>query len=195
MTTVDGRGAGVGRWLLAGRGPLKRGTDRVEMLFRMFLMVALLGGDPIGSLIAVTVYQHEEAVASRQAQDRRPVRAVVLVQPPAAVSADAVVQARVGWTDPRGAQQTADVAVLGEDPPPRQGHALDDARRAAGPPAPGSPGRDRDRRVGGHLRRPADRRLLLAQLALVRLGLNRRRARQWETEWLAIEPLWTARGR
>lgn len=195
MTTVDGRGAGVGRWLLAGRGPLKRGTDRVEMLFRMFLMVALLVATPIGSLIAVTVYQHEEAVASRQAQDRRPVRAVVLVQPPAAVSADAVVQARVGWTDPRGAQQTADVAVLATTrlhdkvtlwttpdgrlaPPPLDHRDVTATAAWAG--------------IFGGLLIVL---LAWAQLALVRLGLNRRRARQWETEWLAIEPLWTARGR
>jgi hypothetical protein len=182
-----------------GSGSLKRCTDRVQMVARLVLVLAVTLA-PVPAAVAVgTTTIRLEARAAQQAAERQLVAAVLLADAErltdsAADHGDAVaiVPVRARWTS--------------EDLP-REGIVF---------AAPGTPAgstvhvwRGPD---GGHVAPPLDRRDIVRMAtvrgALVLLGvplgiwalyaalvvaLDAHRVRRWGQEWAAVEPRWGTR--
>lgn len=185
------------RWFLLANGPLRRGTDRVEMAARLFLLLAVVSAAPAGLLTGFAVYRHDAAVAARQAATRHEVHAAVLTAPqvPDSTTGDAAPRATVAWTGADGKQRTATVAVdPAVQPEDRVAVWLTADGRVTGPP-----------RALSDVRAEAAWTGILVGLGAVLVGsavlslvgkvLDRWRFRQWESAWVAVEPVWTSRRR
>lgn len=187
------------RWVLLGKGPLKRGSDRIEMLSRLLLLAALLAAVPAAFLISGQVHRHLEGVAAAQAAQRHATPAVLVRDAGSAAdrsstdTAIPLVSTPVRWTTPQGAARTAEVPV------PVTARA-------------GSTVRIWLRTDGSLVGAPLDQNTISSDVACagilsaagipvlawglhgtVRAVLGRRRSRQWAEEWQAVEPVWAAR--
>ena len=193
----DGRLTRMARRLGFDRNPLRRGTDRVEAVLRLVLIILLVAAIPAAA-VAVGRWADHQALHRAQlerATDRL-VTAVLLENAPAS-----------GVPDPYTSVQTAWVRARWQPPgqPPRTGdvQALVGARQ-------GSTVRTWIDRSGAVTAPPADRRVvvgyvflavmvtcelswlvLLVAAVLVRRALDRRRLNAWEAEWRANGPLWS----
>jgi hypothetical protein len=189
--------ARMSRWLGFDRNPLRRGTDRVEAVLRLVLIILLVAVIPAAA-VAVGRWADHHALHRAQlerATDRL-VTAVLLENAPAS-----------GVPDPYTSVQTAWVRARWQPPgqPPRTGdvQALVGARQ-------GSTVRTWIDRSGAVTDPPMDHRVivgyvfvavmvtcqlswlvLLAAAVLVRRALDRRRLNAWEAEWRANGPLWS----
>jgi hypothetical protein len=92
-----GRFRAAVRWFVLGSGPLKRRSDRIQMVGRILLTLSLLAAAPLAVLGSSLVRGHLEAVAREQALDRHAVSALVRGTHPAEPG-DSAVLADVGWT-------------------------------------------------------------------------------------------------
>jgi hypothetical protein len=183
---------------LLGSGPLKRGTDRVEMTSRLLLLLALLLTAPAAALCGIAAHGHLLGIARVQVAERHAVSAVVLTDPQTGSARDAenysqVVDATVRWVTATGDGRTATVAV------PSTAHA--------GDRVPLWISRSGARTTPPFTREAADTDSLSLGAAvmfglplvawglhgLTRMLLDARRARQWGEGWLAVEPLWAQR--
>ena len=189
--------ARMARWLGFDRNPLRRGTDRVEAVLRLVLIILLVAVIPAAAVAAGRWADHQALHRAQleRATDRL-VTAVLLETAPAS-----------GVPDPYTSVQTAWVRARWQPPgqPPRTGEvlAVAGARR-------GSTVRTWIDRSGAVTAPPADHRVivgcvflavmascelswlvLLAAAVLVRRALDRRRLNAWETEWRAGGPLWS----
>jgi len=189
--------ARMARWLGFDRNPLRRGTDRVEAVLRLVLIVLLVAVIPAAAVVAGRWADHQALHRAQleRATDRL-VTAVLLENAPAS-----------GVPDPYTSVQTAWVRARWQPPgqPPRAGEvlAVAGARR-------GSTVRTWIDRSGAVTAPAADHRVvvgyvflavmvtcelswlvLLAAAVLVRRALNRRRLNAWEAEWRASGPLWS----
>jgi hypothetical protein len=103
------------RRLLLGSGPLKRGSDRVQMAGRLLVVLSLLAAVPLAVLAAGLTRARLDAVAAAQAAERHEVRAVVLTSTAAAPTTGAgpasVVRAEVGWRGPGDTGRHAELLV------------------------------------------------------------------------------------
>lgn len=189
------RTRGLARRLLVGTGPLKRVSDRIEMVFRLLLMAAVMAAAPVGILQATTIYDDEAEVSPQEARDHQAVRAVVVADPPAAdaLPAEALVTVPVAFTAPDGTPVRAAVPVWATT------RAQDRITvwvsvhgRLTGPPE------ERPRSVARAVWEGTLIGLTLPVAAWTLLGwahvvLEARRLRQWRAEWVTVEPLWTYR--
>lgn len=179
-----------------GSGPLKRTSDRVEVLSRLLLVLALLAALPAGLVVGGTAAAGVRALAEEQAATRQQARATLLSDAPDVDSVyDTRVPAPAVWTGPDGAGRTGDVdAPAGA----RAGSPVEiwvdrDGRET---PAPLT-----DSEVTGQgvvLGALTFLGLVIAGLSshlLVLWRLERRRFRRWEAGWAAVEPLWASRFR
>jgi len=186
----------MARWLGFDRNPLRRGTDRVEAVLRLVLIILLVAVIP--AAVAAGRWADRQALHRAQlerATDRL-VTAVLLENAPAS-----------GVPDPYTSVQTAWVRARWQPPgqPPRAGEVL-----AVAGARQGSTVRTWIDRSGAVTAPPADHRVivgyvflavmatfelswlvLLAAAVLVRRALNRRRLNAWEAEWRASGPLWS----
>lgn len=184
-------------WALVGKGQLKRGTDRVEMGFRLLLLAALVAAVPLGLVVGARVQGRETIAAADQLRDRHQVHAVVLADPhvPAGATPDTVVRTEVAWFPAAGTKRTAVVAV------PLTAHAGDRVplwvtTDGLVTEAPLDPDLVAANAVSmGFLTVVGLPLVAWGVLALARMALNVRRARQWQEDWLAVEPMWRSRGR
>lgn len=190
------------RRLLVGAGPLKRGTDRVEMASRLVVLLILLATAPV-ALAAGNATQHRlAAVAAQQAAERHAVRAEIIRTRPiqagsgepdfsGPVTADAVVR----WPTPTGGTRTATQVVpvyLGVGDTVTVWLTRDGERTTE----PLDPAAVQGEGLGIGLTVA----LVLPVTAwalheLLRWLLDRRRMRQWATGWLVVGPAWSARRR
>lgn len=184
------------RWLLGGSGALKRGTDRIEAASRLFVLVTVLAAIPAAFLISGAVRGHLEAVAAQQAAARHPAAAHLLHDVGASdpsYDAAGLVPTRVRWTTPSGHRRDGTTRV---SPSRRAGDAVRVWLTADG--ALTSAPLDR-RSIGDavdctRILAPLGIPLLAWSLhGLLRIGLDRRRSRQWASGWQSVEPVWTAR--
>ena len=184
------------RWLLGGSGALRRGTDRVEAASRVLVLLALLAAVPGALLIGGAVHGHLEAVAAEQTAARHQAVAHLLRDVDASTASyDSAgrVSAQVRWTTPSGHRRDGTVPVR---PSRRAGDPVPvwltaDGALTSEPLDQQSIG---DAVDCARILAPVGIPLLAWGLhGLVRIALDRRRARQWATGWQAVEPVWTAR--
>ena len=180
-----------------GSGPLKRGSDRLQVVGRLVVVLAVLLAPPIAVATGGAVTAHLQAVADAQAAARSHVKAVLLTNAPAATGG-------TGYTE----VSTPSVPVQAMWP-------LPDGEKGQGlvPAAPGSPagssvpvwvGRD------GELTPPpldpagiSTTAVAVGALPLIGLPvvtwllyalfcavLNALRDRRWARDWAAVEPVW-----
>jgi hypothetical protein len=187
------------RWFTLGSGPLKRGSDRLQVAGRLVVVLALLTAAPLAVAATIITTARLEALAEAEAAERSRVDAVLLENAPEAVGsgygdqAPVRVPARAVWPVPGGAE--------------RQGIVLVPPHTAAGTAVPVWVHRD------GHVTRgPLDRSridssamrvgavILLGVLlatwilyALLCATLDAHRQRRWAQGWAAVEPEWVNR--
>ena len=191
--------ARLARWLGFDRNPLRRGTDRIEAVLRLVMMIMLVAAVPAAAVVVGQRADHRALSAARaqQAADHL-VNAVLLEQAPA-----------TGIPDPYTSVQAAWVPARWQPPglPPRTGEVL-----ATAGARKGSTVRTWIDASGAVTSPPPDHRdivgnicvavvatclvsslVLLASGTLVRRALDRRRLSAWEAEWRAAGPLWSGR--
>jgi len=183
-----------------GSGPLKRRSDRVQMVARFVVVLSFLLAPPLAVLAATATTTHLQAVADAEAADRTRTRAVLLegARAPRGDSGDVAstvtpVQARAVWSVPGGTSREGIVLVAPRTPVgtavpvwvDRQGNLtrapLDRAGIARSATAMGALPL-----IGV----PLATGILYAVLCL---GLNAHRERRWAQDWVAVEPDWHSR--
>jgi hypothetical protein len=180
-----------------GSGPLKRGSDRLQVLARVLLLCTLLVAVPIALAVATSTGSRARIQAAAQVAERHQVSARLLEDAPwTSAGADDVAArspAQAVWTGPSGIEQEVLVLV------------------PAGSPAGTTVGlwADRDGRLaqeplseGDIVASSVGHALLTlfliatsavaAYLSLRKL-LDRGRSRRWAAEWVVVEPVWTRR--
>ena len=189
---VTGR---VVRRLTLGSGPLKRTSDRIEVLSRLMLAILLVLAAPV-ALAAVTATATDlRATAQQQSASRNQAVAVLLE--------DAVSRtlARSGTTT------GADAAWTAPDGTPRHGMVPARPAMRAGDSVPvwideggaltSAPPTKRDLIAGTTIAGGGTFVVIVAAAAaghaLTCWALNRHRDRRWAADWAAIEPTWSGR--
>jgi hypothetical protein len=187
------------RWFTLGSGPLKRGSDRLQLAGRLVVVLALLTAPPLAVAATIVTTVQLEALAETQAAERSRVEAVLLEEAPAAGGGGygdqgpVKVQARAVWPVPGGVE--------------RQGIVLVRPHTAAGTAVPVWVNRD------GYLTSgPLDRSRIDSSAmsvgatflvgvplvtwtlyALLCTALDAHRQRRWAEGWAAVEPDWATR--
>jgi hypothetical protein len=184
----------VRRWRF-DRNPLRRATDRVETAVLVLLVAAFLIGTPFAAL-AAGAWVHGIARHAQLAQEasRTQVTAVVLsVAAPPAGGQTLTWQAQARWKAPDGHEVTREVPVPSDTVAggklqvwtERNGDfttaPLTDSQ-VAGQAA-----------VGEGLGVIASAVVLTLAGGLGRWALNKRRMADWDADWHATGPRWTAR--
>jgi hypothetical protein len=177
-----------------GTGPLKRRSDRLQVLGRTAVAVSLVISPPLAVATAGATTAHLQEVADVEAADRSPTSARLLDDAGTALpEGSARVQVRAEWAT--------------DDGTPSEGLVLAEPGSAAGTEVPiwvdGA----------GHVTRaPLDRTgirtsavaaavlpligvpaITWTLYALLCCTLDARRDRRWEQEWAAVEPDWHSR--
>jgi hypothetical protein len=186
------------RQFLLGSGSLKRGSDRVQMMGRVVVVLSFLVSGPVAVAAATATTHRMEAVAAAQAAERS--------QVPATVLEDAALAP--GW----GATDAAPPEVVFVQASWSAGGQLQEGKA---PVAVGTrAGAVVSIWVGGNgvpTRAPLDRdavsRSVMTASAMALIGvpvagfclyamlcvaLDAHRTRRWEQEWGAVEPRWSS---
>ena len=183
------------RWLLLGSGPLKRRSDRVEMVSRLVLTAVLLLAVPVSLAVGTVARGAAAETAAAQAASRTQVSAV-LVEDTVDVTLGAAGDRQytlARWTTPAGLTGQARVsAPVGATAGQHVGVWLDADGRVTRAPMTAAETTDRAM-VRGALAFLALSALALGAHGAVCLLLARHRSRQWDTGWTAVEPLWADR--
>jgi hypothetical protein len=191
--------ARLARWLGFDRNPLRRGTDRIEAVLRLVMMIMLVAAVPAAAIVVGQRADHRALNRARaqQAADHL-VNAVLLDRAPA-----------TGIPDPYTSVQTAWVPARWQPSglPPRTGEVLAtagarkgstvrtwiDASGAVTSPPLGHRDIAGDVCVAVVATCLVSSLVLLASGTLVRRALDRQRLSAWEAEWRAAGPLWSGR--
>jgi hypothetical protein len=189
------------RRFMLGSGPLKRRSDRIQVVGRLVVGLSLLLAPPLAVATATAMTSHLQAVAAAEAADRSRVRAVLLADAPAIAHtsgdyssySDTRVHAKAVWWLPDGSS--------------REGNVLTAPLTPAGTAVPVWVDR-----AGNLTRAPLDPAgipasayvwgaLLLVGLpvacwtlyAVLCFLLDGSRERGWERDWATVEPDWNSR--
>jgi hypothetical protein len=179
-----------------GSGPLKRTTDRLQVLSRLVLLVVVLGSVPLAVAVGITVSSGLHATAAAQAAARHEVAATLLADAPVAGYVTAgEIRTAATWAVPGGGSRDGDViAPAGA----RAGQVVQIWLDRTGAPTT-EPLSDADIAVDTAVGVDVSLLGLLAVAGTLHLAvvwlLDRHRARRWAAEWAAIEPLWGAGSR
>ena len=191
--------ARLARWLGFDRNPLRRGTDRIEAVLRLVMMIMLAAAVPAA---AVVVGQRADHLALNRARAQQAadhlVNVVLLEQVPATGIPDPYTSVQTAWVPGRWQvpglpSRTGEVLARAGA---RKGSALrtwiDASGAVTSPPLS-------HRDIVGYVCAAAvvtclvSSLVLLASGTLVRRALDRRRLSAWEAEWRAAGPLWSGR--
>lgn len=184
------------RWRLARRhNPLYRRQDALRSWLKGGLVAALLAATATCALLAYTQYHDSRTAAERAAARLRPVNAVVLGTPTAAVSGHGAGNpvAEVRWRDPdghvvEGVTEVPPLTVQGD----RVRVWLDGDDLPAPPPS--SPTGSAATAICIGLCVVAGLwALLIGAHAMLRSAVERSALRAWERSWRAVEPRWSGR--
>ncbi|MGA5300006.1 hypothetical protein ACPCHT_08765 [Nucisporomicrobium flavum] len=182
------------------RAPLRRRSDTVQAWLTLVMIVATLGAGPwLGWWAATTTYTAQVRAGEWEREHHRPVAAVSVEDAPGAyaeagaTSADSPdVPVAVRWTGPDGAVRSGTGEVA---PGTRAGSTvtvwIDEQGSEVPRPRWRNPGIDAT--VAGTLAVTALAAFLGGVRRIVVWGLDRRRLRSWETEWLVVGPRWSRR--
>jgi hypothetical protein len=184
-----------------GSGPLKRRSDRVQVIGRFVVVLSFLVAPPLAVVAATATTTHLQAVADAEAAERSRTRVVLLEDAPVPTHqsssygpyAVAPVPVRAVWSVPAGTS--------------REGVVLVRPRTAAGTAVPAWVDRQ-----GNLTRAPLDRTgipssaAVMGALPLVGVPvvtwilyavlcvtLDTHRERRWAHDWAAVEPDWHSR--
>jgi hypothetical protein len=189
--------ARLGRWLGLDRNPLRRGTDRVEAVLRLVLVIMLVAVTPAGAVAAGRWADHQ-AVHRAQVKQATShlVTAVLLQNAPASGPPDPYTSVQTTWVlarwQPPGQRPRAGevLALAGTQKGSTVRTWIDSSGAITGPPT--------DHRViAGYVCFAVMATcllswlVLLAACGLVRRALDRRRLSAWEAEWRASGPRWS----
>ncbi|WP_030609171.1 Rv1733c family protein [Streptomyces sclerotialus] len=183
------------RWLWRWRSnPVKRPSDVLEGAVLLVAVVLMIVGGPtvavLSGLAAHELFREQRLAryaATAYLVDDAPAR-----RSPAAYSsgADDRVRATIRWRDARNAEHTGITQV---EPGRKAGSSvpvwLDGHGRLTGQPLGSTGGAAAATLVGG-LAAAGWCAAVSAGVLGVRLGLKRRRARQWDREWAEVGPRW-----
>jgi hypothetical protein len=185
------------RTFTLGRGPLKRGSDRLEFAARLVLVLVVLVSVPVALAVGTVVHEHLRATAEQQAAELTRVTAVALegAEPVQEGRSSGWFRTSARWTAPDGTEVEAVVTTLRDTSAgdPLTVWTTGDGRPTATPPT--------SREV---LRYTVVLVLVGWSWSLVAAGtgyvglcriLDRHRDRRWTREWAAIEPTWSRRVR
>ncbi len=181
-----------------GSGPLKRSSDRIQVLARVLLVLAVLTAVPVALAVATATASHTQALADAESASRHEVTATLLqdaVAPPRNDAEHTALTARVEaqWSDatgiirhgvvraPRGMKAASTIAIW-----------VDDSGAVTTAPTDDS---------------EVIRQAVLASLftflgisVVAALGyfaarrlLERSRMRRWANGWAAVEPVWSGK--
>jgi hypothetical protein len=192
-------GSRLARRLGFDRNPLRRGTDRVETVLRLILVILLVAGVPVA---AVAVGRSADHLALHRVQAQRAahqqVSATLLRDSPAFGSPDPYTSVQGNWVPARWQRpgqpaRTGEVfAVAGA----RKGSTVqiwtDPAGAITDPPL-GHRDVVGDVLVAVMTTCLVSWLVLLAAWTLARRALDRQRLSAWEAEWRASGPLWSDR--
>ena len=193
--------ARMARRLGLDRNPLRRGTDRIEAVLRLVLMVLLVVAVPAAAVLAGQRADHValNRAYREQATDHL-VTAVLLQQAPATGTPDPYTSVQTTWVPARWQPpglpaRTGEVLALAGA---RQGSTvriwIDASGAITDPPLA-------HRDIAGDICIAVVATclmswlVLLASSTLARRALDRRRLRAWDAEWRASGPLWSGRHR
>jgi hypothetical protein len=187
------------RRFLLGHGPLKRRSDRLQLLCRVLLLASALAAVPIAVAVGASVSGFLHATAARQAAERHQETATLLADAPAVDQAtaegpsDGLVLVLATWTAPHGHL--------------RQGHVLAPAGSGIGTavriwvdargavttrPLPASDVTAQVVVAGSFIAVSLPSTAVVLYLFAV-WAIDGARERRWAAEWAVIEPLWAGR--
>jgi type IV secretory pathway TrbD component len=187
------------RRLLLGRGPLLRGSDRVQVLARALLAFVVLMALPVALAVATAVGTQTRAVADAQAASRQRVAATLVEDARRSSEASSYetggATARATWSV---SWEPGHEGVIDVPAGRRAGSTLaiwvDDKGLPTEPPLDGSD-------VVGRAVAHAVITFLgittsagLAYLAVQR-AIDRSRMRRWAADWAIVEPVWSRKVR
>jgi hypothetical protein len=195
----DGRLRRAIRRFTLGSGPLKRRSDRLQMLARLVVVLAFVMAPPLAVLAATKTQAHLEALAATEAAERRHTTALTLEEAPTpnggAVTDEAShikVAVPAHWTTSSGADREGSVLVAPGAPAGTAVPIWIDQRGELSW-APINP-----RGIQGTATAMALLPLLgvplaaWAAYAVFCAALDARRDRRWTEGWAAVEPRWNA---
>ena len=182
---------------MLGSGPLKRSTDRIQVLARVLLVLTVLMAVPIALAVATATGSSIRSVADAEAASRHQVSATLVedaVAPPMSDAEHAVMSARVDatWSGATGIRRGAVRAPAAAKAGSTVDIWVDDSGALTTAPMDGS-------QVVGQT--------ILASLAtfagisaaaglgyvtIYRL-LERGRMRRWGHDWSVVEPVWSGK--
>ncbi|MGK5172260.1 Rv1733c family protein [Geodermatophilus sp. CPCC 205761] len=195
------------RRLTLGSGPLKRRSDRIEVIGRLAVVLSFLVAPLLAVVASTATTAHLQAAAAAQAAERSRTHAVVLVDAPGPLrpggdaygvpSTDdpspSVVPVRAAWSAPGGIS--------------REGVVLVEPRTPVGTAVPVWV--DGEGRLTSAPLDQASISVSATAMGLLPLigvplatwtlhvflaiALDNRRERAWEDEWAAVEPDWNSR--
>jgi len=182
------------------RNPMRRTTDRIQVLLRAVLLALFVLGGPIATAyVGHAVYAsglrtgRVQAAAWHRAPalvlDARPI--ITVWRHPAGIGRHATLSVR--WTTPQGPSRTGEITGrAGAVPGSFVTVWIDKAGRLTHPPQ--SRANVADHVIAAMaLTASALTLLLCAVCRVASLVLDRYRLARWEADWLAVEPQWTKR--
>jgi hypothetical protein len=190
MARNRGSVAALLRRFMLGSGPLKRGSDRLQVVVRLLLLAVLLMGIPVA--LAVGTAAHSRIAAEATAQVASRFRVTARLTENALLSPDGNSgSASATWAAPSGTRRDG---VLPVAVTARKGAAVpvwvDRSGRRTAPPL------DRSAAMAGAVGYTLGTLggIWLAAAGaylLVRRMIDRHRLRAWAAEWAAVGPVWT----
>lgn len=198
MSTVKERSGEL--WVLRqsrrlgiGRNPLRRRSDRVEAVVLWCGLVVALLLIPVAAAVGTGVGNASAESAARQQAVLHEVKATTLEDTANAVPSapgDVLSRARVSYVDANGvAREGMTSVVIGTKAGDQVAIWIDRSGNIVRSPRSGADSSAFGATVG-FLTLTGSWLLLWAVVRLARVPLDRRRAREWENEWLAVAPRW-----
>jgi hypothetical protein len=177
---------------MLGSGPLKRASDRIQVLARVLLVALVLGAVPVALAVATAAGSSTRSVADAQSASRHRVTATLVedAAPPAA-DTDRATPVAATWTDlhgrarkeiirgPAGAKTGSTVTIW-----------IDDSGDVTVPPLDDSDVVDQAVLSGVSTFLGISAAAVLGYISL-RHALERSRMRRWAADWAVVEPVWS----
>lgn len=194
--TAGTRRARCTRWLGLDRNPLRRRSDRIEVVLRLAFLILLAAAVPLVTIMTGRAVGHlaiREARAAR-ASDQLVTAVLTEAAPKAGQDPYSSVQTTsvpARWTAPDGSPRSGMVlASYGAAKGSTVQTWIDRSGEATSPP-PTQTDIDGDVSIAVALTAMVLTVTLLGAHVLARHALDRRRFSAWDAEWRSIGPYWT----